>query len=295
MEKLILALGILLLTTPAIAQTDTTAAPNGADTIQSGNFIIINDNADAPEPEDNGDKHVTIDVTIKKNNHDHDHQQDNIQIKKKNIRTNFLILDLGFANFDDQTDYSKSIPYIQGTSGQPQLTQDDLDLITGKSSNVNIWLFMQRLNVTKSVLNLKYGLGLEMFNFRYKNNITYNDNPPSIFKDSIDFSKNKLYVGYLTVPLMVNIIAEPDKKQSFSLSAGVSAGYKIGSRNKQVSDEKGKQKIHGDFDLDPWRFAYIAEVGLGIVRLYGSYSINPLHQQGLKHYPYTVGIRLSNW
>ena len=76
--------------------------------------------------------------------------------------------------------------------------KSDLKLITGKSSNVNIWLFMQKLNVADRVLNLKYGLGLEMFNFRYKNDISYNNNPDYIYRDTIDFSKDKLYVGYAT-------------------------------------------------------------------------------------------------
>ena len=81
----------------------------------------------------------------------------------------------------------------------------------------------------------------------------------------------------------------------FNLSAGVSAGYRIGSHTKQISDERGKIKDHNDFDLNDWRFAYIAELGLGPVHLYGSYSINELFQDGLKQYPYTLGIRFSNW
>ena len=154
---------------------------------------------------------------------------------------------------------------------------------------------MQRLNITKGVVNLKYGLGLEMFNYRYENNISYHKKPAYIFRDSIDFSKNKLYAGYITVPFMVNLNTHPGQKKGLSISAGVSAGYLVASRNKQISDERGKTKTRGDFDLEQFRLAYIGELALGPIRLFGSYSINPLHQNGLKQYPYSMGIRFSNW
>ena len=110
---------------------------------------------------------------------------------------------------------------------------------------------MQKLNVAGRVLNLKYGLGLEMFNFRYKNDISYNNNPDYIFRDSIDFSKNKLYVGYATIPFMININPTPRSHHGFSLSAGVSAGYKIGSHTKQVSENVERLKITAILILIP--------------------------------------------
>lgn len=288
-------LGLAFLYT-ANAQTDTTGTSNG-DTVKVGNFIIIKKNKDKSATTDTTtDKDVTIHVHIGDNDYDADDAADDDDKKKRITSTNWFILDLGFANYRDQTDYNTVRSYLDAMGGKP-FTSDDLKLITGKSSNVNFWLFMQKLNVTKNVVNLKYGLGLEMYNFRYKNPITYRDNPPSIFRDSVSFSKNKLFVDYVTIPFMLNIDPSPQKRSGFSFSAGVSAGYRIGSRNKQISDARGKDKIQGDFDLDPWRFAYVAEMGIGPVRLYGSYSINALHlaETGVKQYPYVVGVRLSNW
>jgi hypothetical protein len=56
-------------------------------------------------------------------------------------------------------------------------------------------------------------------------------------------------------------------------------------------------KYKGDFDLQPFRLAAVAEMGLGPIRLYGSYSLNKLHADGtrLSQYPYAIGIRFSNW
>ena len=157
---------------------------------------------------------------------------------------------------------------------------------------------MQKMNVYKHVVNLKYGLGYEMYNFRYDRSLSYRKDPsPYIFNDTVSFSKNKLFAGYITVPFMININTAPSKQKSLSFSAGVSAGYLVASRNKQVSNERGKVKYKGDFDLEPFRLAAIGELGLGPVRLFGSYSLNKLHKSstGLDQTPYSFGIRFSNW
>lgn len=167
---------------------------------------------------------------------------------------------------------------------------------------------MQRLSLIKRNVNLKYGLGLELNNYRYKSAISYKENgtiPYSggvqtngafIFRDSIAFSKNKLAADYLTVPLMLNFATnKASYKKGLSLSVGVSAGYLYAQRNKQKSSERGKEKNKGEYDLEKFKFSYIAELGLGPVKLYGSYAPKSMYEHSLDMRPYAVGIRLSNW
>jgi hypothetical protein len=145
-------------------------------------------------------------------------------------------------------------------------------------------------------LNLKYGLGVNMFNYRYSSNVSFRNTAPYIYEqDTIDFSKNKLYVWYAAIPLMINVNPWPEKRRGFNFSMGVSAGYKLGSHTKQISDEFGKVKDHEDFSLANWQLAYVAEMGLGPIRVYGSYSFTTLYDEGIKQYPYTIGLRFSNW
>ena len=167
---------------------------------------------------------------------------------------------------------------------------------------------MQRLNLIEHHVNLKYGVGLELNNYRYKSNISYKEsglvpytagtqtNAPFIFRDSIAFSKNKLATDYLTVPMMLNFVSNPNsRKKGISLSAGVSAGYLFSQRNKQKSAERGKDRNKGDYDLNTFKFSYVAELGLGPVRFYGSYSPKSIYNHSLDMRPYTVGFRFSNW
>ncbi|MEP6846583.1 MAG: outer membrane beta-barrel protein [Panacibacter sp.] len=296
MKRLIYSAAFLLLALQGFAQADTTK-PNEPDTIKVGNFVIIKKDKPKNETDTLPQKKYSIDITIGEDDERGSSYRGNKNWHHSNVSTNWLIFDLGFANWRDKTVYGspEANAYLRDVDGRGAFTSGDLDLRNAKSSNVNIWLFMQKLNLVSHVVNLKYGLGIELYNYRYTNNISYNKNPAYIYRDTISFSKNKLAVDYVTVPLMLNIDPFPNRRRALSFSAGISAGYRYASRTKQISDERGKQKFKGDFDLDPWRIAYIAEAGLGPVRIYGSYSSNPLHNNGLKQYPYAIGVRFSNW
>ncbi|MES2006226.1 MAG: outer membrane beta-barrel protein [Bacteroidota bacterium] len=289
MKRIVMAAACLLVAGMGFAQTDST---KNTDTVKVGNFIII-------KKKNNNGSYTSDDNEKKRNSYEY--RVERRTRRRSNISTNWFIMDLGFANMRDNTDYASAqaggyFKTLRAADGP--VNQNSYKLITGKSSNVNIWFFMQKLNLIKHVVSLKYGLGLEMYNYRFDTRLSFRKDPqPYVFNDSIGFTKNKLYVEYLTVPIMLNFNTTPDSRRGFSFSAGVSAGYLTNSRNKQISGERGKQKIKGDFNFEPFRIAAIGELGLGPVRLYGSYSLNRLQKEvtRVEQYPYTVGIRFSNW
>jgi Outer membrane protein beta-barrel domain len=284
-------IGILFAIT-SWAQADSLEMQKKNDTIRIGGMIIL-------KKEDSAQRR-RVSVTIGNRR----------KQKNSNISTASWIIDLGFANWADKTNYATATTggYLVNKPGSPSLVENDFKLKTIKSVNVNIWFFMQRLNLIKHYVNLKYGLGLELNNYRFKPALSFNEggaNPydpsqnishPFIFRDSISLSKDKLAADYVTVPFMLNFRTNPNNSdKGLSFSAGVSAGYLYSSRNKQKSDERGKHKNRGDYDLEKWKFSYIAELGLGPAHLYGSYSPNSIFEKGLNFMPYNIGIRLSNW
>jgi len=216
--------------------------------------------------------------------------------KPKKVSTSWFGFDIGFAGYNDQTNYSsvEAQNFLRPASLVPNRA-GNYALRTSRVSNFNLWFFMQRLSVVKSVVNLKYGLGIESNNYFLKTGITYVDGADVYTTDKGSvFSKNKLVANYLTVPLMVNINTNPTKvKKGFQISAGVSGGYLIGARQKQKS-ASGMDKNKTDFNLEQFKLAYVGELGLGPVKLYGSYSMTPLHKYGLNQFPYTVGVRFGN-
>ncbi len=276
MRKLYVVLAGLCLSFGALAQTDTSTQTNEKiDTIRIGSLIIVK----------KGDGHYE--------NKDGSVSVSHLRHRNENVSTNWFILDLGFANYTDNTNYSS----VAAQQFAPGLSKGDFGLRTGKSVNVNLWFFMQRLNMIKHVVNLKYGLGLELNNYRYDANLYYKKNPPMVIDSGLHFSKNKLAADYITVPLMLNFNFTPNNEnnKSFGISAGISAGYLYSGRQKFKSSETGKEKIKGDLGLEPFKFSYIAELQLGPVKLYGSVASKSMFKNGLDQTPYNLGLRFSNW
>jgi hypothetical protein len=281
---------------PALVTADTIPATTG-DTIHIGNMAIIRDGKNGGGNDGNAERHHYRAGLF---------TEGGPKDQLNNVSTNWLIVDLGFSNYVNKTtDYSNGGGYLYNRAGAAPLGANDFDLNVGKSINVNIWLFMQRLNLIQHHLHLKYGLGIELNNYRYQSQVSYlKENPfvsgvapaPTIIRDSISFSKNKLATDYVTVPVMLNYCTNPySQNKGFSISLGVSAGYLYSQRNKQISDDRGKQKTKGGIGIEQFKFSYVGEIGLGPVRLYGSYSPASFYKTQLDMRPYTLGIRLSNW
>src|SRR5688572_2509977 len=161
MKKLLLAVIALSGALACLAQEDSTKTET-ADTIRIGGMVVIK------KKDEKGN--TSSDVRISNNK----------RKKYSNLTTNWVIFDFGFANFNDQTNYAS--PEAQAFA--PGITSKEaLNIRTGKSVNVNFWFFMQRLNMIKHVVNLKYGLGLELNNYHWDDeNIRFNKSPTLIDK-----------------------------------------------------------------------------------------------------------------
>jgi hypothetical protein len=263
MKRMLILLTGCCFALSTLAQTDTTGKKSESDTIRVGGMIIIK------KGQTNGDDYEEVTVHHRKS-----------EYKPSNISTNWFIGDFGFANYNDRSGDS---------------TGSQFDLRTGKSVNVNIWIFMQKLNLINHVVNLKYGLGIETNNYHYEDTrVKYLKNPTRVVLDSIEHDKNKLAVDYVTIPLMLNFNFTPRREEGFGLSVGVSAGYRYSSRQK-FKDDGDVSKVHGSFDLEPWKISYIAELQFGPVKFYGSYATKSMFTKGLDQVPYNVGLRFSNW
>jgi hypothetical protein len=270
------------------AQTDTTGKENPVpqnDTIRIGGMIIIRKAGSKDTPSSH--------------HKEYDETKPHV-VKHSKISTNWGILDIGFSNYNDNTIYGSAAVQAYAPGSNPSW----FDLKNGKSRNVNIWFFMQKFNVSKRILNLKYGLGLELNNYYYKQRIRYEAapkavvNPPRVFYDTTSgrtYDKNKLAADYLTVPMMVNINFTPKRKNGFGFSAGISLGYLYSARNKSITSDEGKHKSKDDFELEKWKISYIAELSLGQIRFYGSYAAKSMYERGLDMTPYNFGLRFSNW
>ena len=272
-----LCAGICALVT-GFAQNDSTAK-NQPDTLKIGGMVIIRERG---------------------NVRDHDEREDRWE-KDKNrkpgkrspVTTNWIIVDFGFSNYVDDTKYgTAAVDAIANGS-----TKDWFKLRTISSVNFDLWFFMQRISLIKRAVNFKYGLGIEFNNYRLDDKQVHVSKNPFEVDHSFpaDLKKNKLAADYLTMPFMLNVNFTPKMRRPHGFSAGVSVGYLLSGRQKIKEDGGDKHKTKG-LDFDDWKIAYVGEVSLGIIHLYGTYALNSLFtNENLNMTPYTIGIRFSNW
>jgi hypothetical protein len=208
------------------------------------------------------------------------------------------MVDIGINSLHDKTDYgateTKSFLQVPPASQNENL----FSLRTAKSINVNIYPVMAKWRMLKSNTQrmfLSSGVGLQMYNFRFNKNISFvNQTVPMVTNDTVQFSKNKLGVTYLSIPLMLTFKTKMAEKSWLVYGVGASVGYRIDSWTKQVSKERGKEKLHDPFNLNDFNACVTAEVGLEYYfRLYASYQLTSLYETGLQQHPFSIGLKFG--
>jgi hypothetical protein len=197
----------------------------------------------------------------------------------------------------DNTNYAD--PYVRSFADVPANRQNKslFDMRNSKSVNVNIIPWMLRVKALKTPNQRIYftaGLGLQLYNFRYEDNITFTRNPVGVAIDSINFSKNKLAIDYLTVPLMATFKSRLHGGSWLVYGAGITEGFRLESWTKQKSGERGKVKVFDQFGLNNFNTCIEAEIGIeGCARLYATYQLTSLFEQGIDQHPFCIGFRFG--
>ena len=167
MKRIYVMMAACFVSATLFAQTDSTTTSK-PDTVRIGGMVIIK--KDSPEQRRR--------ETEQRRRETNDHVVRIIKQQHSNVNTAQFIIDLGFASWTDKTDYAAATAqeYLINKPGTGlPLGPNDFKLKWGKSSNVNIWVFMQRLNLIKHYVNLKYGIGVELNNYRLDKNISFKE------------------------------------------------------------------------------------------------------------------------
>ena len=203
---------------------------------------------------------------------------------KQNFTTHWLLLDIGFNT------------YLNNLSTNLPSGYSPLELIQGKSVNVNLELFQQRINLAKQYLFFSYGVAFDFYNYRFRQNTSLVPKIDSVkfVEAPADLSKNKLSDTYITIPVMVQYESSTNYAKSFHLGLGLNAGYLITAHTKQVSAEYGKVKIWDDYNLSSFSYGPTLRLGFSWFNLYANYGINGLFKTGSAPTlnPFSFGISI---
>lgn len=223
-------------------------------------------------------------------------KQDSIN-KKKTVEMHWLMFDLGINALNDRTNYNDAAAqqYLQvpGDKKNGNL----FSLRQGKSINVNIWPVLMNIKLMQShgqKISLYTGAGLQLYNFKFNRDISYvNETRPMVIEDNVRFSKNKLAFAYVSIPMMFNFKTRMGGSNLWlTYGFGAIGGYCFDSWTKQISDERGKQKNHDEFNFQKFNLNLSGEIGIvNYIRFYATYQVTNLYKDALVQNPYCIGIR----
>ncbi len=232
-----------------------------------------------------------------------DHSEFNKDFKgyKKNRSNGDRKAKKSAKKFDDERDgLELSIGYnawLDNGSTALSLSNNNLELINSKSTHVNL-SYVNYFKVYKNFIQFSAGVGIDWNNYRFSKNISLSPKADSmnIVVDNINYSKNKLMAKYVTVPLQLHFATKPNKKgEMLGIAGGVELGYLLNGRQKQISEEKGKQKIDDDYNLADLRLGYTLCANYGNKGIYAKYYPNSTFKetQGPNLNTFCIGFKFG--
>lgn len=275
MKKLIAIAIVGLLGSTALAQNEPDTL-----TIKVGNKTIIIQNGEEEEIVISEDDLDSLDMEIER--------EIDLDLKKKRkSEPNWAGLEVGvntFVNSSYGTDFNNA-PF--------------LEIDPSKSWNWNLNFMDGKLNIIPGYVGITSGLGLNVSNFSFRNNYVYNYTSNSITAsmDTLaNYTKNKLRMTYLTVPLLLEFTTNREEGKNFYMNAGVVGGVKLISKLKRESDTDGYERKFsekGDYGVNPFKADAIVRLGYGSWGVYASYNLLPTFDTDLIDQANQVSFGLS--
>lgn len=147
------------------------------------------------------------------------------------------------------------------------------------------YYYTTRIGKEKSPFYIQYGIEASWNNFMLQddNRIIKGTNGLE-FEPVLDrnFTRNKLVVNYLSIPVIPMIDFSSTHKNGFKFGVGGFAGYRINSWTKQTHFESGNRKRNKERDnyyLNDFRYGIMAVIGIeDAVDIFIKYDLNGLFE-----------------
>ena len=196
-----------------------------------------------------------------------------------NFGVTFSRFDIGLATLVDNGSFTLS----------PQ--NQFLSYRSWKTSNVGFDLvqFGYRFN---NHFKMYISGGFDWTLIRLRENVTIQKGGTSLsyIQDNVEFSKNRFSSTYLRIPLSFEFrTSEFSNGKRFRFVTGPEVGILTGARVKQISEERGKQKIDDDYHFTKMRYGAFGRLGYGNAGIFAKYYFNDMFenspaQAGLKNF-----------
>jgi hypothetical protein len=221
------------------------------------------------------------------------HKRDTINIDSIDNKGRFMggftftRIDLGLSKLIDNGSFSLTP------------ANDFLDYKAAKTSTVSFDVLQLGYRFNQNFKIYLAG-GFDWTLIRLKQDITILNEPQSlgVKQEDIHFEKNRFSSSYVHIPLNFEFrTKENDNGKRFYFVIGPEVGFLLNGKIKQISDDRGKQKVKDDYHFQPFRYGGTVRLGYGSLGIFTKYYANDMFdteaQKGLKNMSFGLTLGLN--
>jgi hypothetical protein len=170
-----------------------------------------------------------------------------------------------------------------------------------KSIGLNYNIFDLKFPIIGEHLGITTGFGVGLQSYTFRNNYVLQHTVDTIFavNDTVfDFTRNKLNVATLSIPLFLDYSSNSKFDKSYFLAVGL-----IGTYNYRAKQKTSGTYANGDefvnttisaFNMNRWTLDATARIGYGQFGMFVSYQLNSMFKTGktIAVYPFRIGFNI---
>jgi hypothetical protein len=208
-----------------------------------------------------------------------------LSLGKKQVKTRFLLFEIGINAYHNNGQLN--IPASLST----------YELRYGRSLEVNLHFYRQRIKIGKGHVGIEHGLSLDFNHYAFQNDVNYRTDPTEeLFVDNgVDFNRSRLRLTHLVLPVLLRIETNPKRlRRSFHLGVGAYGSLRVGSNLRTRTSEGIKNVERDNFGLNDFNAGLRFELGYGPINLYVKHAFLGLFKenQGPELTPFSMGLIL---
>lgn len=170
-----------------------------------------------------------------------------------------------------------------------------------KSFGFNYNMFDLKFPIAGKQLGITTGLGFGYHNYSLRNNYVLAHTADTIFaiQDTVfNFKTNKLQVGTISIPFLLDYSFGKNFEKSYFMAVGVIGSYNYGTKQSVTGtyangDEFVNSTISA-FNMNRWTLDATTRIGYGHFGMFISYQLNSMFKTGhtVAVYPFRIGFNM---
>jgi hypothetical protein len=170
-----------------------------------------------------------------------------------------------------------------------------------KSIGLNYNIFDLKFPIVGNNLGITTGFGAGIQSYSFRNNYVLQHTADTIYAVSdtvFNFKFNKLNIGTISIPLLLDYSSNKKFEKSYFMAVGVIGTYNYGIKQRTTgtyaNGDSFDNSTISNFNMNRWTLDATARIGYGHFGMFVSYQLNTMFKTGhtVAVYPFRIGFNV---